>query len=84
MSATADIIINERSGVLLVPSRAIGQDNLGNPVVKVMVGEQIEERAVVVGITDGSQTEIVSGLDEGDTVVIEKKAQPQPSGLFGG
>jgi len=84
MSATADIIINERSSVLLVPSRAIGQDSQGNPVVKVMVNGQIEERAVVIGITDGYQTEIISGLNEGDTVVIEKKAQPQPSGLFGG
>jgi RND family efflux transporter MFP subunit len=69
MSATADIIINERSGVLLVPSRAIGQDSLGNPVVKVMVNVQIEERAVVIGITDGYQTEIVSGLNEGEVVV---------------
>jgi len=84
MSATADVIINERSGVLLVPSRAIGQDSQGNPVVKVMVNGQVEERAVVIGISDGSQTEIVSGLSEGDTVVIEKKAQPQPSSLFGG
>jgi HlyD family secretion protein len=76
MSATADIVISERSGVLLVPSRAIGEDSQGNPLVKVMVGEQIEERAVVIGISDGSQTEIVSGLNEGDTVVIEKKASP--------
>jgi len=82
MSATADIIISERSSVLLVPSRAIGQDSQGNPVVKVMVNGQIEERAVVSGITDGYQTEIVSGLNEGDTVVIEKKVQPQPSGGF--
>jgi HlyD family secretion protein len=69
MSATADIIINGRSSVLLVPNRAIGQDSLGNPVVKVMVNGQIEERAVVIGITDGSQTEIVSGLNEGEVVV---------------
>jgi len=84
MSATADIITSERSGVLLVPSRVIGQDSQGNPVVKVMVNGQIEERAVVIGISDGSQTEIVSGLNEGDTVVVEKKAPSQPSSLFGG
>jgi RND family efflux transporter MFP subunit len=86
MSATADIIINERSGVLLVPSRAIGQDNLGNPVVRVMVNGQIEERVVVIGISDGVDTEIVSGLNEGETVVIEKKAPTKSSGgfIFGG
>ena len=84
MSATADIIVNERSNVLLVPSRAIGQDSQGKPVVKVMVNGQIEERAVVIGITDGSQTEIVSGLNEGDMVVVEKKVTSQSSSLFGG
>jgi HlyD family secretion protein len=69
MSATADIVTDERSSVLLVPNRAIRQDSQGNPVVKVMVNDQIEERAVVTGISDGSQTEIVSGLNEGDMVV---------------
>jgi HlyD family secretion protein len=69
MSATADIIISERGGVLLVPDRAIGEDSQGNPVVKVVVDGLIEERAVVIGMSDGSQTEIVSGLSEGDVVV---------------
>jgi RND family efflux transporter MFP subunit len=76
MSATADIVIAERSGVLLVPSRAIGEDSQGNPTVQVLVKGKIEERAVVTGISDGLQTEIVSGLNEGDTVVVERKAQP--------
>jgi len=69
MSATADIVVSERSGVLLVPSRAVGEDSQGKPVVKVMVKGKIEERAVVIGMSDGSQTEIVSGLDEGEVVV---------------
>ncbi len=74
MSAEADIIISERSDVLLVPERAIEQDSQGNPIVYVMVGEEIEERSVVVGITDGFQTEIVSGLEEGEVVVVERQA----------
>lgn len=79
MSATADIIINERSSVLLVPDRAIKQDRQGNPIVFVMVNEQIEARPVVVGISDGFQTEIVGGLSEGETVVLEMGAGVQPS-----
>jgi RND family efflux transporter MFP subunit len=81
MSATADIIIAERSGVLLVPNRAIGEDSRGNPAVKVVVDTQIEERAVVIGISDGSQTEIVSGLNEGEVVVVEKRSSFQPGGF---
>jgi len=71
MSAAADIIINERSSVLLVPDRAIKQDKQGNPVVYIMVDEQIEARSVVIGISDGFQTEIIDGLDEGEILVIE-------------
>ena len=80
MSATADIITNERSGVLLVPNRAIKQDSQGNPVVGVMVGEQIEQRPVVVGISDGFHTEIIDGLDEGETVAVEIQAEPELPG----
>ena len=72
MSATADIIIYGGGSVLLVPNRAIEYDNQGNPIVRVMVNEEIEERSVVVGISDGYQTEIVDGLSEGETVVIER------------
>lgn len=68
MSATADIIIAERSNVLLVPDWAINQDNQGNPIVEVTVNKQIEERKVVVGISDSFQTEIVNGLKEGEMV----------------
>ncbi|MBC8429653.1 MAG: efflux RND transporter periplasmic adaptor subunit [Dehalococcoidia bacterium] len=84
MSATADIIIDERSNVLLVPDRSIERDSQGNPVVKVMVNEQIEqieERPVVIGISDGFQTEIVDGLDEGEVVVIERRVKPEPTGM---
>ena len=79
MSATADIVIAERSNVLLVPDRAIKQDSQGNTIVEVVVNEQSEERAVVTGISDGFQTEIVDGLREGETVV-ERRAKPKPSG----
>ncbi len=83
MSAIADIILEERSNVLLVPDRAISQDSQGNPVVKVMVDEEeIEERIVVTGISDGFDTEIVDGLSEGDVVVIETKVKPSAPGLF--
>jgi len=80
MSAAADIVIDERSNVLLVPDRAIKQDGQGNPVVEVMVGEQTQERPVVVGISDGFQTEIVDGLKKGEIVVIEARVKSRSSG----
>ncbi|MFC1897284.1 efflux RND transporter periplasmic adaptor subunit [Chloroflexota bacterium] len=71
MSTTVDIVTNERSSVLFVPNRAITQDSQGNPIVMVMVDEgteELEERLVVLGVSDDFQTEIVEGLEEGETV----------------
>ena len=70
MSAEAEIIIDERNNVLLVPNRAIKQDAQGNQIVEVMVNDQIQQRPVVIGLSDGFQTEIVDGLSEGETVVL--------------
>lgn len=72
MSADVDIVMEEASNVLLIPERAITEDSEGNPVVMVKVGDQTEERKVVTGLSDGFYTEIVSGLSEGETVVLPK------------
>ena len=72
MSADADIIINKRNNILLVPDRAIKQDNQGNHAVKVVVNERAEERLIVIGISDGFETEIVEGLNEGEIVAVER------------
>jgi len=72
MSATADIIVGERSGVLLVSSRAINLNNMGNSVATVMVNDERQEKIVTTGLTDGYHTEIIAGLREGDMVVIDR------------
>jgi HlyD family secretion protein len=82
MSASADIILTKRSNVLLVPNRAIEKDSEGRPIVKVMIDEQIEERPVVIGISDGFNTEIVSGLGEGEMVITEVRVRSSSPGLF--
>ena len=77
MSATVDIVLSDRSNVLLIPDRAIEFDPQGMPVVQVLVTREpegtteVEQRSVVIGLSDGFQTEIMSGLWEGETVVLE-------------
>jgi len=83
MSATADIMIDKSENTLLVPERAVGLDGQGNTVVWVSVDGQLEQRTVVVGISDGLKTEILEGLSEGDMVSVEKRATTAPGGLFG-
>ena len=74
MSATSDIISTEKTGVMQVPSRAITEDTQGNSIVSVMVNNKVESRKVQVGISDGINTEITSGLNVGDTVIINSSS----------
>jgi len=82
MSASADIVIEEHSNVLVVPSRAVRRNEQGQTIVEVMVEGEIQEREVVIGLDDGLRTEIVSGLQEGETVVYEVKVKSTPMSMF--
>ena len=80
MSATAEVIIERRDDVLFIPNRAI-RGTLENPKVVVLVDEQVEEREITLGLTDGINTEVLSGLEEGEKVVLPA-AEERPGGLF--
>lgn len=82
MSATADITVQQSKDTLLVPERAVGRDSQGNPVVWVSVNGQLEERPVVVGISDGLQAEILEGVTEGEMVAVEKRGTTELGGFF--
>ncbi|HSD98267.1 MAG TPA: HlyD family efflux transporter periplasmic adaptor subunit [Patescibacteria group bacterium] len=68
MSATATIITKVDKNVLTVPTSAI-QTNNGQEYVQVMKNGSITETAVTTGDANDTDTVIVSGLSEGDTVV---------------
>ncbi len=82
MSATADIVTAERSNVLLVPDRALRQNSEGQTVVDVMTDGQPAEKTVVVGVSDGIQTEVLQGLVEDEEVVTRRSGTASKTGLF--
>jgi HlyD family secretion protein len=82
MSATADITVGQSKDTLLVPERAVRRDEQGNPIVWVSVDGQLEQRAVVVGISDGLKTEILEGLSQGDMVAVEKSGTTDLGSFF--
>jgi multidrug efflux pump subunit AcrA (membrane-fusion protein) len=45
----------------------------------VKADNKISERVVVAGLDDGIKVEIVSGLKEGETVIVEIKAKSSSS-----
>jgi RND family efflux transporter MFP subunit len=69
MTAQANIITQVKDNVLLVPSSAIQTQN-GQATVRVIKNGQPSTVAVQTGAASDTETEITSGISEGDTVVI--------------
>ncbi len=75
MTANAEILLNEHKGVLTVPENAVAYDNQKNAFVQVPDRNQkdgLRKVAVKVGLSNGSVTEIASGLKEGEQVVLQQ------------
>jgi HlyD family secretion protein len=75
MTANAEILLDEHKGVLTVPENAVLYDNQRSASVQVPDKHQKEgfrKVSVTVGLSNGSVTEIVSGLKEGDQVVLQQ------------
>ncbi len=68
MSVSVNIIIDSRADVLTVPTSSI-QTNNGQSVVQVLKDNQVSQVIIETGLSDTTQTEIISGLNEGDTII---------------
>lgn len=69
MNADVTIVTEARGDVLLIPQRAIRSVGERAFVQLVTNGDQVE-REVLLGYRSAGQVEIVSGLDEGDRIVV--------------
>ena len=87
LTANVTIYTSEKTGVLCVPTKAlrftptpetVGKewkiaDCNGKNKLWTIEGNTLKAHAVKTGMTDGSQTEIVSGITKGTTIVSEIK-----------
>jgi HlyD family secretion protein len=74
MTANAEIILEEHKGVLQIPEGAILYDKDKKASVEVpdpKAKEGKNKLAVNIGISNGAKTEVLSGLKEGDQVVLQ-------------
>jgi HlyD family secretion protein len=74
MTANAEVILEEHKGVLQIPEGAIIYDkdkkaSVEVPDTKAKDGKK--KVAVNIGISNGAKTELLSGLKEGDQVVLQ-------------
>ena len=76
MTTENNIIVSEANNTSYLPTSVIKRD-AGGDYVTVLSGAQPEQRYVKTGVSDDLNTEILSGLDEKDEVLIaDGKAAP--------
>ncbi len=83
MTANVTFNVAEKDNVLVVPSEAIQSTSDGQSYVLMAPakpGDKPTTQTIQTGITDGKETEITSGLKEGDKIVIKTFAAGQYSG----
>jgi HlyD family secretion protein len=75
MTANAEILLDEHKNVLTVPENAVIYDNQKNAFIEIPDFKEKEGKRripVKVGISNGSRTEVVSGLKEGDGTIMQQ------------
>jgi RND family efflux transporter MFP subunit len=74
MTGDAEIITGQRNAVIVVPRRSVLENDEGNYVRIVKADGTVEERPVTMGMEGSTgDVEIVSGVQEGETVVVLEK-----------
>lgn len=74
MTADVDIIIFEKKDTLLLPKKAVKERNGRKIVLIPGEGNRPDPQEIETGSSDENNVEVVSGLDEGDKVIILEKS----------
>lgn len=72
--AEATITLETKNNVLYVPLQAVDHNGDQTTVFVVTSGNKIERRTVALGIQTSSDAEVISGLQEGDMVVVSDRS----------
>ncbi|PZU46415.1 MAG: hypothetical protein DI566_07960 [Microbacterium sp.] len=88
LKATLGVQVGAASDVLVLPTTAV-KGGAGTGIVWVDAGGEAEEREIQLGVTDGTLVQVVSGLEEGDTVrqfvpgIVDGEPQCYDDGMGG-
>lgn len=88
MTATANIILGTKTEVLIIPTSAISIQD-GKSFAKVLIGGKETYAAIETGLESDTEIEILSGLNEGETVITatltsDKSSSTQTKSVFSG
>lgn len=85
MTASVTVQVSRQENVLVVPARAVYRQGR-QQFVDVMAGDNVERREVRTGASNDQLVEVVSGLKEGEQVVVRATTTASPvirGGTFG-
>jgi RND family efflux transporter MFP subunit len=72
--AEATITLEKKDDAIAVPLQAVDQDNSQTTVDVLDSSNKIEVRRIVLGIQTATDAEVLSGLQEGETVVVSDRS----------
>ena len=78
MYTESQLSLEQKPNALTVPLEAIVRNGGDATVLDVNSRNVLEERHVKLGLEDNSRVEVLSGLNEGDRVVIGNRSQFHP------
>lgn len=70
MTGDVDIITGTKDDVVMVSGRAVIKNVLGEDIVRIAKDGALEEREVLMGMETDTDVEIISGVEEGEVVII--------------
>lgn len=76
LSASVDIVVGDARNAVLVPVEALHELDHSNYVVYVVHGNELEQRAVRVGLRDYTSAQILAGLAAGKSLAIGEVPNP--------
>jgi multidrug efflux pump subunit AcrA (membrane-fusion protein) len=83
MTAIVELITADKKNVLLIPNSAILPKGTGRIVQVPGANNTTTEVDITIGLSDGLQTEVLTGLTEGQTIIATPTNSAAKSGGFG-
>jgi multidrug efflux pump subunit AcrA (membrane-fusion protein) len=78
MYTESELSLHQKANALTVPLEAVVRNGDDATVLAVNSQSLLEERHVKLGLEDNARVEVLSGLSEGDRVVIGNRSQFRP------
>ena len=74
MSATVDVRVQDKTNVVVIPTRAIRTEG-DRSFVRLQQNGQFVDREITTGVSNDFQTEVTSGIKEGDKIAARGTTQ---------